>query len=50
MAGLCRLSDAGAMRETIAALGETGCNELVLVPTTLDIAELDRLLALLPEQ
>ncbi len=44
MAGLCRLSDAGALRDTIEALGETGCNELVLVPTTLDIAELDRLL------
>ena len=34
MAGLCRLSDPGAIRETIAALRETGCNEIVLVPTT----------------
>ena len=44
MAALCRLSDAGAMRETLAALSETGCHEVVLVPTTTDIAELDRLL------
>jgi sirohydrochlorin ferrochelatase len=45
MAALCRLSDPGAMRETFAALTETGCNEVVLVPTTVDIAELDRLIA-----
>lgn len=44
MAGLCRLSDAGAMRETFTALRETGCDEVVLVPTTTDISELDRLL------
>ena len=47
MAGLCRLSDAAAMRETLAALSETGCHEVVLVPTTFAIAELDRLLAVL---
>lgn len=47
LAGLCRLSDAGAMRENLAALRETGCQEVVLVPTTTDIAELDRLLAAL---
>lgn len=45
MAALCRLSDAGALRETLAALSETGCDEVVLVPTTSDISELDRLLA-----
>jgi alkanesulfonate monooxygenase SsuD/methylene tetrahydromethanopterin reductase-like flavin-dependent oxidoreductase (luciferase family) len=45
LAGLCRLSDAGVMRETLAALSETGCHEVVLVPTTTDITELDRLLA-----
>ncbi len=45
MAALCRLSDPGALRETLAALTETGCNEVVLVPTTTDIAELDRLIA-----
>lgn len=47
MAALCRLSDAGALRETLAALSETGCDEVVLVPTTTDITELDRLLAAL---
>jgi alkanesulfonate monooxygenase SsuD/methylene tetrahydromethanopterin reductase-like flavin-dependent oxidoreductase (luciferase family) len=45
LAGLCRLSDAGVVRETLAALRETGCHEVVLVPTTTDITELDRLLA-----
>ena len=50
MAGLCRLSDAGVIRETVAALRETGCNELILVPTTLDIAELDRLLEVVGER
>ena len=43
MAGLCRLDDAGRLRETVAALAETGCDEFVLVPTTDDVAELDRL-------
>jgi alkanesulfonate monooxygenase SsuD/methylene tetrahydromethanopterin reductase-like flavin-dependent oxidoreductase (luciferase family) len=47
LAGLCRLSDAGAIRETFAALSEAGCHEIVLVPTTADIADLDRLLAAL---
>jgi alkanesulfonate monooxygenase SsuD/methylene tetrahydromethanopterin reductase-like flavin-dependent oxidoreductase (luciferase family) len=50
MAGLCRLNDAAVMRDTIAALRETGCNELVLVPTTFDIAELDRLLEVVTER
>ena len=44
MSGLCRLSDPRAMRETLTALRATGCDELVLVPTTLDLTELDRLL------
>ncbi len=47
MAALCRLSDPGALREALAALRETGCDEVVLVPTTTDISELDRLLAAL---
>jgi alkanesulfonate monooxygenase SsuD/methylene tetrahydromethanopterin reductase-like flavin-dependent oxidoreductase (luciferase family) len=50
MAALCRLSDPAALQETFAALRETGCDEVVLVPTTLDIAELDRLLAAVGEQ
>jgi alkanesulfonate monooxygenase SsuD/methylene tetrahydromethanopterin reductase-like flavin-dependent oxidoreductase (luciferase family) len=47
MAALCRLSDAGAIREAVAAIAATGCDEVVLVPTTTDITELDRLLAAL---
>jgi alkanesulfonate monooxygenase SsuD/methylene tetrahydromethanopterin reductase-like flavin-dependent oxidoreductase (luciferase family) len=47
MAGLCRLSDAGVVREMLAALRETGCDEVVLVPTTADLAEVDRLVAVL---
>ncbi len=47
MAGLCRLSGASALRHTLAALRETGCDEVVLVPTTSDAAEIDRLLAAL---
>jgi alkanesulfonate monooxygenase SsuD/methylene tetrahydromethanopterin reductase-like flavin-dependent oxidoreductase (luciferase family) len=43
MAGLCRLHDPGVLREVVAALGETGCDEFVLVPTTDDPTELDRL-------
>jgi hypothetical protein len=47
MAGLCRLSDTGALRETLAALRETGCDEFILVPTTSDVREIDRVLAVL---
>jgi hypothetical protein len=47
MAGLCRLSDGGVLRETIAALRERGCDELILVPTTSDARELDRVLAVI---
>jgi alkanesulfonate monooxygenase SsuD/methylene tetrahydromethanopterin reductase-like flavin-dependent oxidoreductase (luciferase family) len=43
MAGLCRLDDPGRVRDTVAALAATGCDELVLVPTTDDVTELDRL-------
>jgi alkanesulfonate monooxygenase SsuD/methylene tetrahydromethanopterin reductase-like flavin-dependent oxidoreductase (luciferase family) len=43
MAGLCHLDDAGRLNETIAALADAGCDELVLVPTTDDVTELDRL-------
>ena len=45
MAGLCRLSDPGVVRETLAALRETGADEVILVPTTGDVREIDRLLA-----
>lgn len=43
MAGLCRLDDGGRLREVLVALDEAGCDEFVLVPTTDDVAELDRL-------
>ena len=45
MADLCRLSDAGALRDAIAGLDEAGCEEFVLVPTSGDLDEFDRLLA-----
>jgi alkanesulfonate monooxygenase SsuD/methylene tetrahydromethanopterin reductase-like flavin-dependent oxidoreductase (luciferase family) len=47
LAKLCRLSDPGALRETVGAIAETGCDELILVPTTNDITEIDRLLSAL---
>ncbi len=49
MADLCRMNDPGVVRETVAALAETGADELVLVPTTDDVAELDRLIAAVPD-
>jgi len=47
LATLCRLSDPGVLRERVAAIADTGCDELILVPTTDDVAEIDRLLAAL---
>ena len=47
LAKLCRLSDPGVLRETIAAIAGTGCDELILVPTTDDVTEIDRLLTVL---
>jgi alkanesulfonate monooxygenase SsuD/methylene tetrahydromethanopterin reductase-like flavin-dependent oxidoreductase (luciferase family) len=47
LAKLCRLSDPGVLRDTVAAIAETGCDELILVPTTDDITEIDRLVAVL---
>lgn len=44
MAGLTRMHDPGAIREVVAALSDIGCDEFVLVPTTADLAEIDRLL------
>jgi len=43
MAALCRLDDPGRVRDALAALAGSGCDEFVLVPTTDDVAELDRL-------
>jgi alkanesulfonate monooxygenase SsuD/methylene tetrahydromethanopterin reductase-like flavin-dependent oxidoreductase (luciferase family) len=47
LAKLCRLSDPGVLRETVAAIADTGCDELILVPTTDDVTEIDRLLTAL---
>ncbi len=44
MAGLTRLKDPGAIRDAVAALADVGCDEFVLVPTTADVSEIDRLL------
>ncbi len=47
MASRCRFNDAGVIREVIAAVEATGCDEFVFVPTTDDPAELDRLITAL---
>jgi alkanesulfonate monooxygenase SsuD/methylene tetrahydromethanopterin reductase-like flavin-dependent oxidoreductase (luciferase family) len=44
MAGMTRLKDPGAIRDTVSALADVGCEEFMLVPTTDDVAEIDRLL------
>ncbi len=44
MASLTRMHDPGAIRDAAAALADIGCDEFVLVPTTADVAEIDRLL------
>lgn len=47
MADSCSASSVGAVREAIARLEDAGCDELLLVPTSADPAELDPLLAAL---
>ena len=42
MSGMLTMSTAGALAEAVATLDELGCDELFLVPTTADVAELDR--------
>ncbi len=44
MASATRVHSAGALRDAIAALESIGCDELILVPTTANATELDRLL------
>ena len=44
MADLCSLSEPGVLRERMGALEEAGCQEFILVPTTNDPSEIDRLL------
>jgi len=51
-AALCRVDAAGPLRVAIRGLAAIGCDELILVPTTADLAELDRIeavVAALPE-
>ncbi len=47
MAGLCQLSDPGALRDAIDGIAEAGADELILVPTSSDPTELDRLVSAL---
>ena len=44
MAGVTRVSSAGALREAFDAIEAVGCDELLLVPTTVDPTELDRVI------
>jgi len=51
-AALCRVDAAGPLRVAIRGLAAVGCDELILVPTTPDVAEIDRIeavIAALPE-
>lgn len=48
MADACSAHGAGPVRDAIARLEDAGCDELLLVPTSADPAELDTLLDLLP--
>jgi hypothetical protein len=47
MADLCTAHSPAAVREGIAKLDDAGCDELILVPTSADLAELDQLIELL---
>jgi hypothetical protein len=44
MASRCRVSSAAAFRDAARAIRDLGADELILVPTTTDVAELDRTL------
>ncbi len=44
MAASCTASSPSALRDAVGRLDEAGCDELLLVPTTTDPAELDRTL------
>ncbi|HWA68013.1 MAG TPA: LLM class flavin-dependent oxidoreductase [Mycobacteriales bacterium] len=46
MADLCTASNAGAVTDAVKRLEDAGCDELILVPTSADLAELDRLVDL----
>ena len=42
MAQLCRVTSADGLRDIVRQVRDTGADELILVPTTTDVAELDR--------
>ncbi len=42
MADACRATNPAALREAMEAAAAAGCDEMFLVPTTTDVAELDR--------
>lgn len=41
MAATCSVNSVGALRDAVARLEEAGCDELLLVPTSADVSELD---------
>ncbi|HEY0497141.1 MAG TPA: LLM class flavin-dependent oxidoreductase [Kutzneria sp.] len=45
MAAAGAITDAGRLRETIAAYAEVGCDELILFPCTTDVGQLDLIAA-----
>jgi alkanesulfonate monooxygenase SsuD/methylene tetrahydromethanopterin reductase-like flavin-dependent oxidoreductase (luciferase family) len=47
MADMCTASSPAAITDAIARVGEAGCDELIFVPTTADLADLDALATLL---
>lgn len=47
MADICTASSAAAVREAIDQLDAAGCDELILVPTSAEFGELDRLVDLI---
>jgi hypothetical protein len=47
MADACTASSATVVREAIKRLEDAGCDELILVPTSADLSELDRLVELI---
>jgi alkanesulfonate monooxygenase SsuD/methylene tetrahydromethanopterin reductase-like flavin-dependent oxidoreductase (luciferase family) len=44
----CTVTSPARLRDAVCAIADLGCDELILVPTTLDVDELDRVADLLP--
>ena len=47
MASVCTTTSAAALREVVRRVADTGADELILVPTTADPEEVDRVADLL---